>query len=257
MSLAQVFDARGQQLSPCSAEKAQRLVESGEAELVNNNPLVIRLRREITKTSTSSREVPCYKGERLLLHICCGPCATYTTHHLRTAGWEVTGFWYNPNIEPKLEYQKRQQSLDKFTKYVALPMVWEMTAGSEAFREVVGEHTRLGERCAACYRLRLRRTAQIASRLGIGTISTSLLISPYQNLEMLHEIGAQEARSCGLTFYYENMRSGYHARTQYAVQYGLYLQTYCGCAFSEQEAKERRAHPRAMEQLSVSRGKAC
>jgi len=244
VSSAQVLDSRGELLSPCDDQKARRLLASGQAELVSTDPYTIRLKREIIR-SIPSRTSISHAGEALLLHICCGPCATYTSLHLREQGWDVTGFWYNPNIEPGDEYQKRQQSLVKFAKIISLPMVWELSSDSGAFREAIGDNVLFGERCAICYRVRLRRAALVAAERGIGTISSSLLVSPYQNLELVHSIGMEEAQACGLQFYFENMRSGYPTRTRLSQQYGLYLQTYCGCTFSAQEAEERRARKAA------------
>ncbi len=245
MSFVRVFDSMGQQLSPCTCEKSQRLLAGGQAEFVCDDPYTIRLHRVVSKTPEPSHEQPHPAGQALLLHICCGPCATYTSRHLQEQGWDLTGFWYNPNIEPQEEYQKRLLSLKRLAEQVSLPMIWDITPDSSCFRDAVLGHERFGERCAYCYRLRLRRTAQVAAERGIGTISSSLLISPYQNLELLREIGTQEAAEFKLQFYFENMRSGYNARTRLSRQYGLYLQTYCGCGFSAQEAEERRARKAA------------
>ena len=237
----QVLDSLGQQLSPCSYEKSQRLLASGKAILVCGDPYTIRLNQQVVRTPKPLREQPSYAGQQLLLHLCCGPCATFTSQHLKEQGWDVTGFWYNPNIEPQVEYQNRLQSLKRFTEIVSLPMVWDISSDSKIFQDAVRGNERFGQRCAICYRLRLRRTAQVAAERGIDTISTSLLISPYQNLELLREIGTQEAAAYKLQFYFENMRSGYAVRTRLSHEYDLYLQTYCGCGFSAQEAEERRA----------------
>lgn len=246
MSKAAVTDINGQVLSACEENKALQLVAAGQATIVSVHPLAIRLRRAVK--SPARQEVaspePDFSGEQLLLHICCGPCATFTSAHLATRGFSVTGYWYNPNIEPREEYELRKAGLERLATLTALPVVWALPASGEEFREEVTGHERKEERCKLCYRLRLRKTAEEAAGRNIGWISTSLLISPYQDLESIREIGTQEAQKTGVRFYYENMRRGYSERTRLSREYDLYLQNYCGCLFSAREADARRQHSR-------------
>lgn len=241
MKQALVVDRDGQVVSPCSPEKAQSLLASGQADLMGDNPLSIRLNYSVKRTVTKSKFEPTrYDGQRLLLHICCGPCATFSVQHLRGLGWEINGFWYNPNIQPALEYNQRLQALTSLSEQIGLSMIWDKDSSDSVFQSAVKGHERDIDRCTICYRLRLRRTAQMAAERGITTISTSLLISPYQDLGAIRQIGEEVAAEYCLRFYYENLRRGYHERTRLSRLYGLYQQTYCGCMYSAQEAEKRR-----------------
>ena len=170
---------------------------------------------------------------KILLHTCCGPCATYTVKRLRQQDWEVNSFWYNPNIHPYREHQRRLEALQSFVKGANLPLIipegYEMV---RYLRAVVGHE---GERCPDCYRLRLGRTAQAAAEGGYDAFSTTLLISPYQKHELLREVGEEMAKRHGVAFYYEDLRPGFPESRSMARELGLYLQGYCGCIYSEWE----------------------
>ena len=241
MTQALVVDREGQAVSPCSQEKALSLLARSIATLVTEEPLTIRLKYCVKRTFNQPKPEPTrYDGQRLLLHICCGPCATYTVQHLRSLGWEINGFWFNPNIQPALEHTQRRLALASLAEQIVLPMIWAPDSSDSLFPTAVSGHEHDKERCAICYRLRLRRTAQMAAEHGIGAISTSLLISPFQDLAVIRLIGDQVAAEYSLRFYYENLRRGYSERTRLSRLYGLYLQRYCGCAYSAQEAENRR-----------------
>ena len=170
---------------------------------------------------------------RVLLHTCCGPCATYTVKQLRQQDWEVVSFWYNPNIHPYREHQRRLEALQSFASVAALPLIipegYEMV---RYLRTVVGHE---GERCPDCYRLRLGRTARAAAEGGYDAFSTTLLISPYQKHELLREVGEEMVKEYGVPFYYEDLRPGFRESRNMARELGLYLQGYCGCIYSEWE----------------------
>lgn len=188
---------------------------------------------------------------RILAHVCCAPCATYPVARLRQQDYKVTGFWYNPNIHPFAEHEKRRESLVSFAQRVNLPMLWAVydSAASDAaesytdmpafFRAVAGRE-RFRERCALCYRMRLQRTAQQARKGGYDAFTTTLLISPYQDQNLIREIGEELATEYEIVFYFENFRRGWAERGRLAREYGLYLQRYCGCLYSEWEAEIQR-----------------
>lgn len=242
MKQALVIDQDGKPLSPCSQEKASTLITREQATLVNEDPYTIRLNRSVLRTQGLPKsKATRYDGQLLLLHICCGPCATYSVQHLRGLGWMVSGYWFNPNIQPPLENTLRQQSLQILAEQTNLPMTWDTEDGDAPFLSAIRGHERDNERCLICYRLRLRWTAQAAATRGIKTISTSLLISPFQDLDAIHKIGDEVAAEHNLRFYYENLRRGYIERTKLSRQYGLYIQKYCGCLYSAQEAENKRS----------------
>jgi len=234
---AVVLDAEGRTLSPCPENKARRLVAEGRAELVAEDPLTIRLTRVVSIPRPARCDaVPArFDGQRLLLHICCGPCATYSVAHLRDLGFEVTGYWFDPNIHPFSEHERRRESLVKLATGVGLPMIWEPGYEMPEFlRLVAGTPERPG-RCRICYRMRLARTARVAVAGGFDAFSTTLLISPYQDLKAIREIGEEEGAAQGVRFYFENLRKGFAEHHRLAREHGLYMQRYCGCVYSEWE----------------------
>jgi predicted adenine nucleotide alpha hydrolase (AANH) superfamily ATPase len=262
MSQVTVLGAAGHPLSPCSLEKAQRLLAEGKATLVSQTPLAIQLSYAVSLQARPQVRPATKPGEgkRLLLHICCGPCSTYSIKRLRDQGFDVTGFWYNPNIHPFAEHERRRECIRTYAGEVGLPiMEWEGYEMPAYFRAVVG-HEASGERCALCYRLRLERTAQVAQQHGFDAFSTTLLISPYQQQALIRSIGEEAAAtaSCvsgtppcaldrvgraaprSLEFYFENLRRGWSERGHMAREHHLYQQQYCGCIYSEWEAAQHR-----------------
>jgi hypothetical protein len=246
MSKARVLDARDRPLSPCPEEKARRLVEAGEADLLSEEPLTIRLHRVVEIPETGAEEeISPVEGESVLLHVCCAPCATYTVKRLRALGAEVTGHWFNPNIHPYSEHERRREALVRYAQEIDLPTIWEEGYEMPAFFQAVVGHERFGERCAICYRLRLERTAQRAAEKGVGFFTTTLLISPYQDQECIREIGEACAKEHGVRFYFENFRQGFAEHYRLAREHDLYMQHHCGCIYSAWEAEDEDAstHP--------------
>jgi predicted adenine nucleotide alpha hydrolase (AANH) superfamily ATPase len=239
---AVVLDAAGRQLSPCTCDKARRLLVQGKARLISQEPLVIQLplTARLRSRHTAAIDTP-GQGRRLLLHVCCGPCSTYAIHRLREQGFEVTGFWYNPNVYPLTEHERRRECVRLYAGHVGLSMLWSEQYEQSLFqRAVIGREAR-GDRCAVCYRLRLERTATVAQQHSFDAFTTTLLISPHQQQGLIHSIGDELAVRHGLEFYFENLRKGWAQRGQIAHEHGLYQQTYCGCAYSEHEARALRA----------------
>lgn len=246
MSRVTVVDAEGRILSSCPDDKAHRLLASGRATLVSWDPFVIRLDRVVDLPSPPPTEkVDSPAGRRILLHICCAPCATYTVKRLREEGAQPTGYWFNPNIHPFGEHEKRRETLVRYAPAIDLPIVWEPGYEMPAFLQTVADEPALGVRCRACYRLRLERTAQAATLQGYDAFSTTLLISPYQNQRAIRELGEELATIYGVPFYFENFRQGFAEHHRLAQEYDLYRQHYCGCLYSEWEAwQHRTAQPR-------------
>ena len=173
--------------------------------------------------------------KRMLMHTCCGPCATYPTVRLREEGFAVTAFWYNPNVHPFSEHERRRGALTQFATAVELEVVAGPDYDVVTFLRAVTGHEAFRERCRICYRLRLERTAQMAREGGYDAFTTTLLISPYQDEQALCEIGEETGAAAGVPFYYERFRRGWSDRGRMAREYGLYLQQYCGCLYSEWE----------------------
>lgn len=177
-----------------------------------------------------------------MLHVCCAPCATYTAKRLRELGFgELVGLWYNPNVHPFSEHERRRETLAQYAQQIELPVIWESGYEMVDFLRAIHGRERFRERCGICYRLRLERTAQVAAREGFDAFTTTLLISPYQDRAAICAIGAELAGSYGLEFCDENFRRGWAERGRMTREHALYSQRYCGCVYSEWEAHDRGA----------------
>lgn len=170
---------------------------------------------------------------KLLLHICCSCCLTYPYRKYKQDGIELTGYWYNPNIHPFIEYHNRLESLKKFAKDSSLPIIYDESYDIEEFLR--GALKDLDNRCGNCYVLRLKKTASFAKERGFDFFSTTLLISPHQNHQLIKEIGEKIADEASIGFYYQDLREGFKESKEITKEKGLYSQKYCGCIFSEKE----------------------
>ncbi|MGC8873049.1 MAG: epoxyqueuosine reductase QueH [Chloroflexia bacterium] len=232
---ATVYDAAGRKLSPCPVERAWALVAAGNADLISQEPLEIRLRREVLLPEPEPQPERPAEGRRLLLHVCCGPCATYPVQQLRAEGFAVTAFWYNPNVHPYTEHERRREALQKLAEAIQLPVLEEEGYDLVAFLRAVCGRESLGERCAICYWLRLERTARAAHEGGFDAFSTTLLVSIHQDEAAIRAAAEEAARAYGVPFHYERFRRGWSERGRLTKAYGLYRQDYCGCVYSEWE----------------------
>ena len=168
-----------------------------------------------------------------LLHICCAPCSIMCIRTLREEGIEPTGYWYNPNIHPKLEYKTRRNTLREYAASIHLPLILEDEYGLRSFIQDLCPD--FDTRCEYCYRRRLTQTAAYAAANGFDAFSTTLLISPYQNHELLRQIGEELADTYHISFLYRDFRPYFKEGQTIAQELGLYRQKYCGCIFSEEE----------------------
>lgn len=190
------------------------------------------------------------KVPRLLLHACCAPCSSAVLEYL-SQYFAITLLYYNPNIAPLEEYQKREAELRrlvsqmKFIHPVALlPCQYDGQAFVQAARGLEGEPEG-GKRCEACFRLRLRYAAQEAARLRFDYYTTTLSISPMKNAPLLNQLGEEIGREFGVAHLPSDFKKkdGYKRSVQLSKEYDLYRQDYCGCAFSKaqrQREKEER-----------------
>ena len=170
---------------------------------------------------------------KLLMHTCCAPCSVYCIDSLRKEEIEPTVYWYNPNIHPYIEYKTRRDTLKEYAKSIDIEAVFHEEYGLDEFcKNVVCD---LQNRCVNyCYRVRLEDTAKYAKENGYDTISTTLLVSPYQKHEFIHELGDKIVKEYGLQFLYRDFRVGFREGQAKARELGLYMQKYCGCVFSEE-----------------------
>ncbi len=170
---------------------------------------------------------------KLLLHSCCAHCAAYTIEHWRREGHEVAAFWYNPNIHPFTEHQQRLEAVKALVEQQgASLLVQEGYDIYDYFRRVAGHEE---ERCRFCFELRLDKTAEVARERGFAGFTTTLLISPHQKHELIHECGDGAAAKRGVQFFYADLRKRYSDSRHITKPLGLYRQQYCGCLYSEWE----------------------
>ena len=139
---------------------------------------------------------------RLLLHICCAPCSVMCIETLRAEGIEPTGFWYNPNIHPVTEYKARKNTLTKYAADIHLRLIVKNEYGLRNFIDHVYPHYE--SRCGYCYLCRLEETARFAAENGYDSFSTTLLISPYQNHELIIKTAQAMAKKYHVTFLYRD-----------------------------------------------------
>ena len=181
----------------------------------------------------------------LLLHSCCAPCSSYVLEYL-SQYFEVTVFYYNPNIYPESEYTKRVLEQQKLISEMRFKYPVTFIAGnydSEKFYNMARGLENVkegGERCFKCYELRLREAAKIAKNGEYDFFTTTLSISPLKNAQKLNEIGMLLAEEYGIEYLLSDFKkkNGYKRSVELSEQYGLYRQDYCGCVFSMKERKE-------------------
>ena len=181
----------------------------------------------------------------LLLHSCCAPCSSYCLEYL-SRYFKITVLYYNPNLFPAGEYERRVSEQKKLVS--ALPAKYpvtlvEMKGEPEEFYSAVKglEHIREGgERCFACFRLRLERAARYAKENGFDFFTTTLTISPLKNAQKLNEIGEAAGVKFGVRHLPSDFKKkdGYKRSVELSKVYGLYRQDYCGCVFSKREREE-------------------
>jgi predicted adenine nucleotide alpha hydrolase (AANH) superfamily ATPase len=197
----------------------------------------ILLEKEIEKIK---REYQSSERPSLLLHACCAPCSSYVLQYL-SEFFDITLFFYNPNISPKEENDFRAEELCRLCDEMPMrrkPKVIVAEYEPQIFYDAVRgmEHLPEGEaRCAVCYRLRLEKTAQEAKTGGYDYFTTTLSISPYKRAEWLNKIGSALSDEYGVKYLFSDFKkkNGYKISCELSAQYGLYRQDYCGCEFSK------------------------
>lgn len=169
----------------------------------------------------------------MLLHICCGPCASATIPWWLGKGLEVCGFFYNPNIHPLLEYRRRLIGARDVAGHSGIELAEDTAYDPEAwFAAVAGDG---GSRCGRCLALRLERSAAEAAARGCESFSTSLSISLWQDHAAIEEEGLRAGERHRVEFVYADLRSFYGESRRLSKEWGIYRQKYCGCLVSEWE----------------------
>ena len=174
----------------------------------------------------------------LLLHACCASCLTSVYEQLKT-DFDITIFWFNPNIFPVEEYNKRLEELKKYCKIIKTPLIvgdklpedannWDLlTKGLEL--EIEG-----GKRCRICIKMRLLYTAKTAFEKGFDQFATTLSVSPHKNTYLINNIGKEISEKTGVNFLDRDFKknNGYKRSVEICKEFGIYRQNYCGCKYS-------------------------
>ena len=197
------------------------------------------------------------KVPSLFLHSCCAPCSSYVLEYL-SKYFDITVFYYNPNIYPEEEYRKRVQEITRLVNSMEFEHPVKLIEGrydpQEFFRMAKGleDIPEGGERCFRCYRQRMEEAAKLAKEGGYDYFTTTLSISPLKNAQKLNEIGERLAGEYGVAYLVSDFkkRNGYKRSTELSKIYGLYRQDYCGCIYSKNQ-REREKKLREEEKSSV------
>lgn len=172
----------------------------------------------------------------LLLHICCAPCGAQVVQKL-SRDFSVTGYFYNPNIQPATEYQKRLQEVKDYWAKNKWPLIVGEYTPDQWFELVRGleQEPEGGRRCQICYHHRLVQTAQLAKERGIDYFTTTLTISPHKSAAAINQLGQVITKYAGVKFYSADFKKndGFLKSCRLAKAAGFYRQDYCGCVFSK------------------------
>ncbi len=173
--------------------------------------------------------------DKIVLHTCCAPCATFVLEQL-SQQFNVTALFYNPNIQPEEEYIQRLNSLQKLCGLRNIELV-ELEYDTQSWLSLIHglENEPEGsKRCDVCFRYRLARTAEFAAQNKCSIIASTLTISPHKDAQSINTIGAEVAARAGIEFLDRDFKKngGFTKSCEMSRHYGLYRQTYCGCTFS-------------------------
>lgn len=203
----------------------------------------INYQKELDKIINAIGE-NCPENEKpsLFLHCCCAPCSSYVLEYL-LPWFRITVFYYNPNITPETEYQKRILELKRFIRTAGYEDQVSFVEGDydpEVFFHAVKGMENLperGARCKVCYRLRMEEAARLASSMQMDYFTTTLSISPHKNADWINETGNDLAEKYGTKHLPSDFkkRGGYLRSIRLSEEYGLYRQNYCGCIFSKRD----------------------
>lgn len=202
-----------------------------------------KLMEEIISKNQAEDKIP-----SVLLHSCCAPCSSHVIDTL-TPYFDITILYYNPNIEPYEEYEKRKQEevrfINEYPNKNKLTII-DCDHENEIFHETIKglENKREGgSRCIKCYYLRLDKTAQIAASNNFDYFATTLTVSPLKNSQKLNEIGEFLSKKYNVNYLYSDFKKkeGYKHSIELSKEYNLYRQDYCGCIYSKEQREREKA----------------
>ncbi len=177
-------------------------------------------------------------NKKLLLHTCCAPCVTVPIERL-CSDYEITCFFYNPNIYPEQEYRHRLKELQNFVTELNIKVIVHEYNSEHWFKMVKGleNEPEGGKRCAICFRMRLQETAKVTKQTGFDLFTTTLTISPHKNATSINQIGLESSEQHQIKFLEANFKKkdGYKRSVELSKIYNMYRQNYCGCIYSRKK----------------------
>ena len=201
----------------------------------------INYQKELDKiTDSLNGDVP-----KLFLHSCCAPCSSYTLEYLNNY-FDITVYYFNPNISPKAEFDKRYAEQKRLIEALPSKHTIKLVCGEydyNDFLKIAKGYENVpegGERCFRCYRMRLESTAKLAKEQGFDYFCTTLSISPLKNSQKINEIGYEVAEKYGIKWLPSDFKKkeGYKRSIELSLEYQLYRQNFCGCVFSKENKDE-------------------
>lgn len=201
----------------------------------------INYQKELDKiTDSLNGDVP-----KLFLHSCCAPCSSYTLEYLRNY-FDITVYYFNPNISPKAEFDKRYAEQKRLIEALPSKHPIKLVCGEYDYNDFLKiakgyeDVPEGGERCFRCYRMRLESTAKLAKEQGFDYFCTTLSISPLKNSQKINEIGYEVAEKYGIKWLPSDFKKkeGYKRSIELSREYQLYRQNFCGCVFSKENKDE-------------------
>ena len=175
---------------------------------------------------------------KILMHVCCGPCAAYPLKEIRQEGHEAVGFFYNPNIHPFREFKKRISALEVLSTRMDFHVEYDREYGLREYLRKVVFHE--DSRCGLCYAMRLEPTVKKALEIGADAFTSTLLYSRYQNQALIKSQAESLVKQYGIPFFCRDYREGWQEGIDMSIEMDLYRQPYCGCIYSEQERYDKK-----------------
>lgn len=176
-------------------------------------------------------------GRKIILHACCAICSAYPLSMLKDSGYDVIVYFYNPNIHPEEEYQKRLEAQRTLCKHFGCKLVEGEYNPDEYYSFVKGfeNEPERGLRCDKCFELRLQKTAEYAKSIGVDAFTTSIVISPHKNFSKISQIGEKIAKDMGINYLAIDFKKkdGFLKTNRISKELNLYRQNYCGCSFAK------------------------
>jgi predicted adenine nucleotide alpha hydrolase (AANH) superfamily ATPase len=180
--------------------------------------------------------------KKLLLHSCCAPCSTACIERLKDF-FDITIYYYNPNIDGKKEFDLRAEEQNRLCKTLGVSLIVEEYDSSEFYSLIKGLESAVegGARCAKCFELRLKKSALKAKEIGADYFATTLTVSPLKNAKLINEIGVIVQEIVGVKYLQTDFkkRNGYLRSIELSNEFSLYRQNYCGCEFSKKKIEEQ------------------